>query len=147
MRQGLLRNLWRNCSGASAAEFALVLPLLLTLLFGVIKLGLVLNNDAEIINGARATARVIAVARGSTTPWSDANTTFKSSTSNVATAAMSVLVNGAACSSDSGCQALLTNSAGLALTVIATAPCDLQIMGVDFAPKCQLQTQTVERIE
>jgi Flp pilus assembly protein TadG len=139
-----LRN---NCAGASAAEFALVLPVLLTMFFAVIKFGIVFNNNVEIISGARASARVFATSRGSATPWTDGQAAFQSSTPNAATATLAVQVNGAPCSSDGACQTLLTGASGQPISVSASLPCDLSIMGFDFAPGCQLQTHTVERVE
>lgn len=43
--------------GASAVEFALVLPLLLTLLFGTIEFGLLMYNKAVLTNACREGAR------------------------------------------------------------------------------------------
>jgi len=48
---------WRNKRGASAVEFALVLPLLIVILFGIIEFGLLMYNQAVITNASREGAR------------------------------------------------------------------------------------------
>ena len=47
----------KNQKGASAVEFAIVLPLLLLLLFGIVEFGFLLYNQAMITNAAREGAR------------------------------------------------------------------------------------------
>jgi hypothetical protein len=44
--------------GASAAEFALILPFLVVLLFGIVELGFIFYNKAVITNASREGARV-----------------------------------------------------------------------------------------
>lgn len=44
--------------GASATEFALILPILLLLLFGIIEFGIIFFNKAVITNASREGARV-----------------------------------------------------------------------------------------
>ena len=48
---------WRNHRGASAVEFALVLPILIVILFGIIEFGLLMYNKAVITNASREGAR------------------------------------------------------------------------------------------
>jgi Flp pilus assembly protein TadG len=137
----------RNHTGASAAEFALILPVLLIALFAIIKFGIVLNNDIEITSGARASARVLAISRGSATPYSDSMTAFNNSAPNITGATIALSVDGTACGADGSCSTLLAGAAGRPVSVTASHSCDLNIMGVDFAPGCQLQSQTTERVE
>jgi len=47
----------RNEKGAAVVEFAVVLPLLLMVLFGIIEFGLLLYNKAMITNASREAAR------------------------------------------------------------------------------------------
>lgn len=47
----------RPCRGASAVEFALILPLLLLLVFGIIETSLALYDKAVITNASREAAR------------------------------------------------------------------------------------------
>ena len=48
---------WRADGGANAVEFALVLPILLVLLFGLLYGGLVLNEQQQISHAAREASR------------------------------------------------------------------------------------------
>jgi len=48
---------WRNQKGASAVEFALILPLLVVLLFGIVEFGLLMYNTQVITNASREGAR------------------------------------------------------------------------------------------
>ncbi len=47
----------RRETGAAAVEFALVLPLLMLIIFGIIQFGFVMAQSAALSNGARAGAR------------------------------------------------------------------------------------------
>ena len=51
-------------SGAALVEFAIVLPLLLVLLFGVIEAAWAFNQQLEVRHGAREGARLVAVNEG-----------------------------------------------------------------------------------
>ena len=53
-----VRNTRRSESGASAVEFALLLPLLMMVLFGIIELGLVLHQQSILTNASREGARL-----------------------------------------------------------------------------------------
>ena len=57
------RALWRREEGSALVEFALILPLLVLLLFGVIEFGLLLYNQQVITNASREGARYGIVAR------------------------------------------------------------------------------------
>jgi len=62
----------RNQQGQSMTEFALVLPILSLLLFGVIQFGLVFNNYLTLTDAVRAGARQAAVGRHLSDPQSSA---------------------------------------------------------------------------
>jgi Flp pilus assembly protein TadG len=53
----------KNQQGQSMTEFALVLPILVMLLFGVIQFGIVFNNYITVTDAVRAGARKGAVSR------------------------------------------------------------------------------------
>ena len=48
---------WRNHRGASAVEFALVLPILMLLFFGIVDFGLLIYDKQVITNATREGAR------------------------------------------------------------------------------------------
>ena len=52
-----LRKVINSTRGAAAVEFAILLPLLLAIVFGIIELGAVLYNQAVITNASREAAR------------------------------------------------------------------------------------------
>ena len=56
-------------------------------------------------------------------------------------------VNGTTCSTDSACSTALSTAAGESATVTATYPCNLTIMGVNFASGCTLSATTADIIE
>jgi Flp pilus assembly protein TadG len=62
----LLREFWRDQHGASAVEFALVAPLLFTLLLGTIQYGSLFLVQNRMTEAARDTARRLAVGNLST---------------------------------------------------------------------------------
>lgn len=59
---------WRSERGAAAVEFALVVPVLLALLLGIIEFGRAYNVQISLTHAARETARTMAVGN----VWSDA---------------------------------------------------------------------------
>jgi Flp pilus assembly protein TadG len=64
----------RDEQGQTMTEFAIVLPLLVVLLFGIIQFGIVFNNYVTLTDAARAAARKGAVSRNSSNPTSDCQT-------------------------------------------------------------------------
>jgi Flp pilus assembly protein TadG len=81
---------FRNEKGQSMTEFALVLPILALLLFGVIQFGIVFNNYIQLTDAVRAGARKGAVGRHLQNPQGaviqtvrDASTSLKQSDLNV----------------------------------------------------------------
>jgi len=57
------KTLWRREDGAALVEFALILPLLVLLIFGVIEFGLLFYNQQVITNASREGARYGIVSR------------------------------------------------------------------------------------
>jgi len=56
----------KNERGASAVEFALILPILVILIFGIFEFGIAYNNYIAITHAAREGARLAAVAEDET---------------------------------------------------------------------------------
>jgi Flp pilus assembly protein TadG len=81
---------FRNEKGQSMTEFALVLPILALLLFGVIQFGIVFNNYLQVTDAVRAGARKGATGRHLQNPQGaviqtvrDASTSLNQSDLNV----------------------------------------------------------------
>jgi Flp pilus assembly protein TadG len=66
--RGKVKNRLKNQNGASAVEFAIILPILVTLVFGIIEVGLLLYNQQVLTNASREGAR--AAIRGTCDPGS-----------------------------------------------------------------------------
>jgi Flp pilus assembly protein TadG len=58
----------KNEQGQTMTEFALVLPILVVLLFGIIQFGIAFNNYVTLTDAIRAGARKAAVSRQSSDP-------------------------------------------------------------------------------
>ncbi|MEX5256458.1 TadE/TadG family type IV pilus assembly protein [Kocuria arenosa] len=82
--------------GAVAIEFALVLPLLLTIIFAIIELGHAYNVQISVTHAAREAARTMAVEQ----VWSDAITAAQDSSPSLDPADLSLTPIPAACSPD-----------------------------------------------
>src|ERR1700739_5001404 len=84
----------RSQRGQSMAEFAIVAPVLLLVLMGIMQLGVVYNTWVTLTDAARAGARKAAVCRSGCTP--DATTAVtnavKNSAANLTPANLSVTV-------------------------------------------------------
>lgn len=65
--------------GQTMTEFAIVLPILVVLLFGIIQFGIAFNNYVTITDAARAGARKAAVSRQSGNPVGDCTNMVRSS--------------------------------------------------------------------
>jgi Flp pilus assembly protein TadG len=143
------RRLFRDESGVSAVEFAVVAPVLLMILLGIMQLGITFNNYVALTDSVRAGSRVLAAARSSTTPYSDATGAVYASapTLKAGSITLSLSVNGTTCAGDGPCTTALSGASGTSASVQATYPCDLMIFGVDYAPSCILRATTTERVE
>ena len=135
--------------GAVAAEFAMILPVLMLLFFGILRFGVALNANLTLTDGVRAAARQFAISRASATVFTDTMARFRSSTPTLVPGNVTVAlsVNGTSCSSDATCKQALATAAGLPATMVAAYPCDLSFLGFDFAPGCTLSSQTTQRVE
>jgi len=146
---GLWSRAIKQESGAAAVEFAMLAPVLMSILFGIVTFGLVLNSWVELTNSTRASARQFAISRSSATPYTNATNAIGSSAPDLTGSdiTMTFKVNGTACATDSACQTALSTAAGGTASVTASYPCNLTVMGINYMPSCTLTAQTSELVE
>ncbi len=139
----------KSDSGASAVEFALIVPFLLFLVCGLFQFGITINNYLELTDGVRSGGRQFAISRAATTPYTTSVSAVKTSAANLTAGSVTVTlsVNSVACASDAACTTALSTASGGTATATATYPCNLSIMGVNFAPSCTLTSTTSDMIE
>ena len=120
-----LRRAPGNRDGGAAVEFALVLPILLFILTGIIQFGIALNNYLEVTDSARNGARTLAISRSVSTPWTNTRSAVTASAANLTSASITTTISiaGTACTSDATCQTALTANAGGSATVQVQYPC------------------------
>ena len=126
-------NIIRNENGQTMVEFALVLPVLVVLLFGIIQFGTAFNNYVSLTDAVRAGARVAAVSRQSSTPVADTVAKVMASATDINTSQINVTVNS-------------TWVHGGDVTVQATYPYSISLLGVVVASG-DLTSTTTERVE
>jgi Flp pilus assembly protein TadG len=132
MTQRFLSNKRRE-QGQTMTEFALVLPLLAMLLFGVIQFGIVFYHYVTLTDAVRAGARQGAVGRHVASP----------------AAAVEDRVRTSAADLDQGDLAVTVSSSwtqGSDVTVTATYPYDISLLGV-VVKSGNLSSTTTERVE
>ena len=144
-----IRRSWRHTRGVSAIEFALVAPVLLMIVIGIIQLGITFNNFIALTDAVRNGSRILAASRSSATPWTSAtNAVYQSAPSlTKGSITLNVAVGGTNCASDGACQTALSAAAGSTATISASYPCSLIILGANYAPGCALTATTTERVE
>ena len=127
---------WKSSEGQTMVEFALVLPLLAMLLFGVIQFGILFNNYLDLTDATRAGARKAAVSR---------NTSDPSGPAGVATAAV---INSAGDITLKSTDVTVTSTwqPGTDVTVQAAYPYKIDLFGFVFASG-NLHSKTTERVE
>ena len=114
-------------------EFALVVPLIALLLFGVIQFGILFNNYVTLDDAVRAGARRAAVSRQAGDPVGAATNAVVTSAADLNTSNLNVSV-----SSDW--------QPGDTVTVSASYPYSINLLGI-VVKSGQLTSQTTERVE
>jgi len=116
-------------------EFAVIVPILLVVLLGIMQLGVVYNNWVALTDAARAGARKGAVCRSGCSP-------------NATTATTNAVKNSASDLNQSKLSVTVTSSwtQGSDVTVSASYPWSVNIMGVVVASGT-MTAKTTERVE
>jgi Flp pilus assembly protein TadG len=124
----------RSDRGQTMVEFALVLPVLCVVLFGIIQFGLLYNNYITLTDATRVGARKAAVSRTLPSPAALAEAATRSAADGLKQADLTVTVTAAAW------------APGADVTVEATYPYDVNVLGV-VVKAGLLHSKTVERVE
>jgi Flp pilus assembly protein TadG len=143
-------------NGIAAIEFALIAPVFLFLLLGLVQFGLALGNYVMLTNAVSVGAMQFAISRSDTTPYTDTVSAIKAAAPILTPANLTITlsVNGTACATDSACSTALTAAApssGGSLqpaAVTATYPCGSMLAGFNFwASTCQLTSTMTEGVQ
>jgi Flp pilus assembly protein TadG len=139
----------RDQSGVGAVEFALILPVLLTIIVGGFVFGTAFNNYVVITNAAQAGTFQLTVSRGTSTPLTGTTNAVYAAAPGLTQNQMTITlnVNGTACTTDSACQTALTSASGQTASVKVSYPCSLTVLQVNYAPTCNLKSQSTGRIQ
>ena len=121
--------------GQTMAEFAVVLPILVVLLFGIMQFGIAFNNYVTLTDAARAGARKAAVSRNSSDPAGDCKSAVLAAADNLD---QSVLNPRVQCTS--------SWAAGSDVEVDASYPYNITLFGLPVFSG-DLKTVMKERVE
>ena len=127
------RTITRDESGQTMTEFAIILPVLVVLLFGIIQFGILFNNYMTLTDAVRAGAREGAVSRSDADPTGATTTAVRSSAADLNQTNLAVTVNS-------------PWQAGTDVTVTATYPWSISLLGW-VVSSGTLQSKTTERVE
>jgi Flp pilus assembly protein TadG len=119
--------------GQTMTEFALVLPLLALLLFGVIQFGIVFHQYVTLTDATRVGARQGAVGRNLSNPAATVVNRVRTSAADLDQGKLGVTVNS-------------TWEQGTDVSVTATYPYDISLLGV-VVKSGNLTSTTTERVE
>lgn len=119
--------------GQTIVEFAVVLPILAVLVFGILQFGIVFNNYVTLTDAARAGARAAAVSRNAADPTYAATGAVRSSATDLDQSQLGVSVTS-------------TWQPGSQVVVTATYPYAINVLGI-VVKSGTLTTKTTERVE
>jgi Flp pilus assembly protein TadG len=127
------RNTRKREQGQTLTEFAMVLPLLALLLFGVIQFGIVFHQYVTLTDSVRAGGRQGAVSRDLSNPEAVVIDRVRRSAADLDPADLNIDVDS-------------TWTQGDDVTVTATYPYDISLLGV-VVKSGELRASTTERVE
>lgn len=124
----------RDERGQTMVEFALVVPILCVILFGLIQFGSLYKDYVTLTDATRVGARKAAVSRNDANPEGVAEASARSSAAGLDPSKLAVSVSAAAW------------ERGEPVTVTATYPYDIDLLGFVVASG-ELSSETTERVE
>ena len=128
------RNIIRNERGQTMVEFALVVPILCVVLFGILQFGAVYNDYVTLTDATRVGARKAATSRQDANPAGSAITATRNAANGLTPAKLAVNVTATAWEH------------GATVKVKATYPYSINLLGVVVASG-NLESETTERVE
>ena len=114
----LSRRKMRQEQGQTMVEFALVMPVLLLVIFGIIQFGVLYNDYISLTDATRVGARKAAVSRQTSDPVGLAKTAVRNAASDLDASKLTVAVTATVW------------AAGADVTVATSYPYELDIMGI-----------------
>lgn len=123
----------KNERGQTLTEFAIVLPILALLLFGVIQFGIAFNNYITLTDAVRAGARKGSVGRNLPNPQAAVEQSVRSAATDLKPSDLQVTITS-------------TWAQGSDVTVTATYPYSINLLGV-VVKSGRLSSSTTERVE
>ena len=139
--------------GAALFEMAMVMPVALLVLTGLLSFATFINNNLELANATSLAGQYLALSR-STTAASDPCNVLYSSFEQVAPCldpaklTFQLTFNGGSPNNGTTCTSAATSMAqGANAQIIVKYPCTLGMYGVNFAPTCSLTSQITEIIQ
>jgi TadE-like protein len=127
------RTAFRSERGQSLAEFALVLPLLVLLLFGIIQFGVTFNHYITLTDAVRAGARKAAVSRHQPDPVAVTTERVREAATDLNPADLQITVES-------------TWDAGDEVVVSASYPYAIKVLGKTIKSG-RMNSETTERVE
>ena len=128
-----IKRVAKDEEGQTMAEFAIVLPILVVLLFGIVQFGILFNNYVTLTDAARAGARAAAVSRQSGDPVGAATGAVRASSADLNQGTLGVAVSS-------------SWTPGSQVTVTATYPYAISLLGW-VVTSGNLTTKTTEAVE
>jgi Flp pilus assembly protein TadG len=127
------RAAFRSENGQTMTEFALVLPLLIVVLFGIIQFGIAFNNYLAMTDAVRAGARKATVSRHKSDPVDETVTAVQAAASDLKVSDLAIEVES-------------SWEPGEQVRVTASYPYSIRLLGF-LVKKGRMSTETIERVE
>ena len=131
----------RRQEGQAMVEFALVIPLLLLLIFGIIQFGMLFNNYLALTDAVRVGARQAAVSRTLPDPVAATTTRLQGAATNLKVSNLVITVDPYDPLTDTP-----TWAQGGDVTVKATYPYAINLFGM-VVMSGRIESETTERVE
>lgn len=133
--------------GSHSVETALIMPVAMLVLTGLLSFGVYMNNSLQLANSTSLSGQYLALNRGVSDPCNLVITTFLQTAAFLQPSSLtfSFVVNGVSYPSTTGCSGNAANTAkGDLVTITVSYPCSLAVYGANLIPGCTLTSQVTE---